>query len=170
MTGCMTLVCVPLAFALTIAAYVTIQETDQIIPDAWSVYYFYSCDITVETGYGLYILMFVISVCGIIIVFTVTAISYWAYREYTRKPIPAIAPNAGGASGSGGAGGSGSTLLYGTAVIDRTTEIDPLLEEAEGARRKKRGKVYQTAVEFMGSTDYNLPLAAAVSVRDDESD
>jgi hypothetical protein len=156
---------VPLAFALTIAAYVTIQETDQIIPDAWSVYYFYSCDITIETGYGLYILMFVISVCGIIIVFTATAISYWAYRECTRKPIPAIAPNTGGASGS-----SGSTLLYGTAVIDRTTEIDPLLEEAEGARRKKRGKVYQTAVEFMGATDYNLPLAAAVNVRDEESD
>ena len=41
--------------------FISVQETDQIQPEAWALEMFRSCNVSVTTEYGFYLVMYVIA-------------------------------------------------------------------------------------------------------------
>jgi hypothetical protein len=55
------LAAVPIALFVTLEMFLTVQKTDQIQPEAWALVKFKTCDVTVRTTYGIYLVMYVIA-------------------------------------------------------------------------------------------------------------
>ena len=55
------LAAVPIALFVTLHMFLTVQRTDQIEPEAWALVMFSSCDVTIRTTYGLYLVMYVLA-------------------------------------------------------------------------------------------------------------
>jgi hypothetical protein len=55
------LAAVPIALFVTLEMFLTVQRTDQIQPEAWALVMFKTCDVTVRTTYGIYLVMYVIA-------------------------------------------------------------------------------------------------------------
>jgi hypothetical protein len=152
--------------------FFTVQETYQVKPEAWAMVIFESCSVTIETTYGLYLVMYVIAVCGVLVVFSYGGLAYFAYTEYQRyledvareaelNPPTTVVTTGGAGSRPGGLGGNaGETQsLLGPDGAAATGA-------AGGRRKAKQTRYYQTAVEYRAGIDdyYSLPHAPATAV------
>jgi len=166
------LIAVPVAFGVTLVMFFTVQETYQVKPEAWAMVIFESCSVTIETTYGLYLVMYVIAVCGVLVVFSYGGLAYFAYTEYQRyledvareaelNPPTTVVTTGGAGSRPGGLGGNaGETQsLLGADGAAATGA-------AGGRRKAKQTRYYQTAVEYRAGIDdyYSLPHAPATAV------
>ena len=55
------LAAVPVALFATLKMFLSVQNTDQVEPEAWGLVMFATCNVTVKTTYGLYVVMYVIA-------------------------------------------------------------------------------------------------------------
>lgn len=175
------LIAVPVSFVVTLVMFFSIQQTYQVKPEAWAMSIFESCNVTIETTYGLYLVMYVIAVCGVLVVVSYGGLGYFAYIELRRyldelaqleadNPTPsgATAGSSGGSSGSGGpsrAAGQASSSETQSLLVPAGSSGDGGANDL-GRRKQKKNTYYQTAVAYRQGIDdyYNLPAAPATAV------
>jgi hypothetical protein len=170
------LIAVPVSFVVTLVMFFSVQQTYQVKPEAWAMSIFESCNVTIETTYGLYLIMYVIAVCGVLVVVSYGGLGYFAYIEWRRylddlaqleaDNPPPTGPTAGGSSGSGSSRGPGQ-------ASSSSSETQSLLVPGSGGgtddtgrRKQKKNTYYQTAVAYRQGIDdyYHLPSAPATAV------
>ena len=78
------LLAVPIAFVLMLVTFICIQQTYQVKPEAWAIVIFRTCNVTISTEYGVYLLMYVIAVCGVLVVTAYGGLCYFGFNEYLR--------------------------------------------------------------------------------------
>ena len=161
------LIAVPVAFGVTLVMFFSVQETYQVKPEAWAMVIFQSCSVTIETTYGLYLVMYVIAVCGVLVVVSYGGLAYFAFKEYQRyleevareaELNPPSTDNSSSSSGPATRGAGETQSLLGENGQNATA--------VPGRRKPKQTRYYQTAVEYRAGIDdyYSLPAASASAV------
>jgi hypothetical protein len=96
------LVAVPVSLCVTLAMFFSVKDTAQLKPEAWALVLFKSCNVTIEAAYGIYLVMYVIIVCGVLVFTAYGLLVYYGFKEYRQhslQTVDNISPDLGGTQG-----------------------------------------------------------------------
>jgi hypothetical protein len=137
------LVAVPVSLCVTLAMFFSVKDTAQLKPEAWALVLFKSCNVTIEVAYGIYLVMYVIVVCEVLVFTAYGLLVYYGFKEYRQhslQPVDDMSPALGVTQGDNHLSFvSRSRNEYGTDSV-LGEERRGLLDSGDDSRNKKSKK------------------------------